>query len=246
MMILIQVRLQNLKSYWQSNSEPMITPDNIRNQVQKITEDLIACSLSVDQQFPSIRVNAGETRVDFGRADLSIALKNVEYQKIYDELSQLRSYNFKMIDGALVQIMYIFIDDVLRCHRLAFFPSPYLEEYQNNAEIYDLDELYADIIKKSIVPFPIRFDFDCREDVVVEVTHPHSHLTLGQYQNCRIPVSAPLTPYVFVLFILRNFYNTAFSAYSDTITPFNATFEETITNEEKRLSHFQLPIGSPL
>ena len=74
-----------------------------------------------------------------------------------------------------------------------------------------------DVIKKNIVPFPIRFDYDCRDEVVVNITHPKSHLTLGQYQNCRVPVSAPLTPYIFALFILRNFYNTAFNKYSEKI-----------------------------
>lgn len=224
----------------------MITPENIRMQVQTITTDLIACSLSVDQQFPSVREEVGETRVDFGKADLSIALKNVEYKKIYSELSKFRSYNLKLIDGALVQLMYIFQGNILRRHRLAFFPSPYLEEYQNNSEVYEEDEIYADIIKKNIVPFPIRFDYDSREEVTVEITHPLSHLTLGQYQNCRVPVSAPLTPYVFIIFILRNFYNTAFSRFSNQITRFNDTFVETITTSERRLSHVQLPTGAPL
>lgn len=224
----------------------MITPENIRKQVETITTDLIACSLSIEQQFPSMREEAGETRVDFGKADLSIALKNIEYKEIYSELSKFRSYNFKLIDGALVQLMYKFQDNILRSHRLAFFPSPYLEEYQNNAEVYEEDQIYADVIKKNIVPFPIRFDFDCREEVVLEVTHPQSHLTLGQYQNCRVPVSAPLTPYVFILFILRNFYNTAFSKFSNSITSFNDTFTKTITATEQRLSHVQLPIGVPL
>ncbi len=221
----------------------MISPEKIRKQMEKITTDLIECSLSIDQQFPSIRTERGRTRVDFGKADLSIALKNVEYIDIYNELSESKSYNLKFIDGALVQLMYKFKGSSLQSHRLAFFPSPYLEEYQNNPEIYEEDEIYADIIKKSIVPFPIRFDFDFREEVFVEVSHPKSHLTFGQYQNCRIPVSAPLTPYVFIIFLLQNFYNTAFIKFSSKISKFNDTFLNTITDLEQQIPHLQLTIG---
>ena len=218
----------------------MISPENIRNQMESVTSDLILCSLSVEQQFPSVRREKDGTKVDFGRADLSIALKNVAYTDIYNELSKSKSYNLKLIDGALVQLMYKFKGEYLQAHRLAFFPSPYLEDYQNNSDIYEKDEIYADIIKKNIVPFPIRFDFDCREGVFDELIHPKSHLTLGQYQNCRIPVSAPLTPYMFIMFLLQNFYNTAFKIYSNTISKFDTNFPCSITPEERKIIHVQL------
>lgn len=103
----------------------------------------------------------------------------------------MHSYNMRMLDGALIHMMYRFRNNQLEAHRLAFFPSPFLGEFQNNPEIYLEDEIYAEVIMRNIVPFPLRFDFDCREEVVVEMYHPKSHLTLGQYQNCRIPVSSP-------------------------------------------------------
>lgn len=148
-----------------------------------------------------------------------------------------------MIDGALIQIMYKFHENSLQSHRLAFFPSPYLEEFQNNPEVYEEDCIYADIIKKNIVPFPLRFDFDCRKEVVVAIDHPQSHLTLGQYHNCRIPVSAALTPSIFIDFILRNFYNTAYNEYSEKISKYNEVFINTIEKSEQDLSHIQLPLG---
>ena len=218
----------------------MITPENIREQMTRVTSDLIRCSLSMEQQFPSVRKEKDGTKVDFGKADLSIALKNVAYNDIYNELSKSKSYNLKLIDGALVQFMYKFQGKDLQTHRLAFFPSPYLEDYQNNPDIYEKDEIYADIIQKNIVPFPIRFDFDCREEVFKELTHPKSHLTLGQYQNCRIPVSAPLTPSMFIMFLLQNFYNTAFKKYSTKISKFDASFQCSITPEERKIIHVQL------
>lgn len=219
----------------------MITPEIVRNQMQRIVEELIFVSLSVDQTFPSKRTEGSETKIDFGKADISFALRNKPYREIYDELLKTKSYNFKLIDGAIVQLMYKFEGNQLKNHRLAFFPSPYLEKYQNNPELYENDEIYADVIRKDVVPFPIRFDFDSRAEVVVDVEHPQSHLTLGQYLNCRIPVSAPLTPSLFILFILRNFYNTAFAKFSEKITSFNDFFEQTITVKERNLIHIQIP-----
>lgn len=219
----------------------MITPEIIRNQIQKIVEELIFVSLSVDQTFPSKRTEGSETKIDFGKADISVALRNKSYKEIYNELSSAKSYNFKLIDGAIVQLMYKFEGNELKKHRLAFFPSPHLEEYQNNPELYENDEIYADVIRKDVVPFPIRFDFDSRIKISVDVDHPQSHLTLGQYLNCRIPVSAPLTPSLFIRFILRNFYNTAFAKYSEKITSFNDSFEQTITQKERNQIHIQIP-----
>lgn len=218
----------------------MISPVNIRDQIERVTTDLIACSLSIEQKFPSMRTGKEGTRIDFGKADLSIALKNVAYTDIYNELCESKSYNFRLIDGALVQLMYKFKGNTLQSHRLAFFPSPYLEEYQNQPGIYEGDEIYADIIEKNKVPFPIRFDFDCREEVFVEVYHPKSHLTLGQYKNCRIPVSAPLTPYVFIMFLLQNFYNTPSKNFSTKISIFDNSFSNSIKKSEQQMPHLQL------
>jgi hypothetical protein len=221
----------------------MITPENIRHQVESLTADLIECTLCEEQKFPSLRHESSSIcKIDFGDVDLSIVLKNRSYKEIYNELFRTQAYNLKMVDGALIQLMYKFEQGSLLSHRLAFFPSPYLEEFQNNPEIYEEDNIFADILKKNIVPFPLRFDFDCREEVVKEIDHPQSHLTLGQYQNCRIPVSAPLTPSVFIEFVLRNFYNTAFKQYSSEIKRFNEVFTNTIEVSERELSHVQLPL----
>lgn len=222
----------------------MTSPEQIRQQMATLTADLIGMSLCDRQNFPAIRdLGQGVREVDIGnRANVSYALKNVPYHEIYKELERTQSYNFKMLDGALIHMMYRFLNDQVNAHRLAFFPSPHLEEFQNNPDVYLEEEIYAEVIMKNIVPFPLRFDFDCREDVAVEIDHPQSHLTLGQYQNCRIPVSAPLTPYHFVSFILRNFYNTAYRKYCHQLTNFNHCFDISITDQERDLLYVQIPI----
>ncbi len=77
------------------------------------------------------------------------------------------------------------------------------------------DEVDGDGVAGSVVPFPVRYDYDGRDGRHEELAHPKSHLTLGQYECCRIPVSAPVTPYWFVDFILGNFYDTPDRCYAD-------------------------------
>jgi hypothetical protein len=210
--------------------------NTIKQQINSITSKLIEVGLSVEQNFPSIKNNSVYIS---GNKDLSIALKNISYQEIYSELDKEKNYNIKMIDGALIQFMYTFDGDELKKYRLAFFPSPTLEEFQNNSEIYEIDEIYADIIDKNIVTTPIRFDYDPNNHISVE--HPQSHLTIGQYKNCRIPIVIPITPNIFMDFILRNFYNTAHNKFSTTLN-FDKIilFDNCINDDEQKILHVSI------
>jgi hypothetical protein len=201
-------------------------------QIQKITEKLIKFGLSTQQNYPS---NQQGNIAYFGMKDISIAMKNIAYEEIYKNLEESKNYNIKMVDGALIQMLYCFKDNKLVSHRLAFFPAPNLESFQNEPEYYENDEIYADILRRNIVTFPVRFDFD--PDKFEEIEHPNTHATLGQYKNCRIPVSEPLTPEIFIIFILRNFYNTAFKKYTQQLNMSSYRFNQTITNKEKSLLH---------
>jgi len=210
--------------------------NTIKKQINDITSNLIAIGLSVEQNFPSI--NDGSIYIS-GNKDLSIALKNISYKEIYQILEKDKNYNIKMIDGALIQLMYNFEGNELKKYRLAFFPSPNLEEFQNNNEIYETDELYADILDKNIVTTPIRFDYDPNNHQVVE--HPKSHLTIGQYKNCRIPINTAITPNIFMDFILRNFYNTTHSKFSSQLN-FDKVilFENCIHDDEEKILHIAI------
>ena len=221
----------------------MHTPETIRNQVDKIVGHLVEVGLASDQNFAIWRDVAGGNReVTFPQANhVSIALKDQAYSEIYKHLARERAYNVKMPDGALIQMMYVFDSSTLLRHRLAFFPAPDLEEFQNNPEIYLEDEIYADVIARNIVPFPIRFDYAARVSMHKEVEHAKSHLTLGQYKNCRIPVTAPLTPFWFIDFVLRNFYHTAFHSYANHLPKHGEVFEDSIAAAEKKVIHIQIP-----
>lgn len=218
-----------------------MTSQQTLKQIIKLTETLIGLSLSNEQNYPVTRGNhraAFEITVS-NSANMSIALKNVAYREIYGELERARCFNFKMLDGALVSLRYRFRAGVICEHSLSYLPSPDLEHFQNEPEIYLEDEMYADIIARNIVPFPVRFDFSDDETRFLDVHHPYSHLTLGQYQNCRIPVSSPLGPLAFGGFILRNFYNTAFRKFSDDIPKSTLSFAKTITVNEQKVPHLE-------
>jgi hypothetical protein len=216
----------------------MVSPIRIRQQLTTLTSDLIGLSLCDSQNFPSIK-SLPQHVVEVGLSnsfDLSVVLKNIKYEVVYAELQKTQAYNFKMLDGALIQLMYRYRNGNIEAHRLAFFPSPSLEEFQNNPEIYMEDLIYADVSEKNIVTFPIRFDFDSREETSIPIKHPKSHLTLGQYKNCRIPVNSALTPFEFLTFILRNFYNTAYAEFNTQITQFDDKFDSSLFEEETVIS----------
>ncbi|CAN1209103.1 DUF2290 domain-containing protein [Tumidithrix helvetica PCC 7403] len=216
----------------------MTSYQSILNQIKIITEKLILVGLSESQNFPSTSSEEGMiNKISYsGIKNLAITLKNIEYIEVYEELDKNRDYNIKMIDGALLQFLYTYKSSELISHRLAFFPSPFLHNFQNEPEIYETDDIYADIIAKNILPVPIRFDYD--PDNFIDLEHPNCHLTLGQFKNCRIPVSAPITPNTFISFILRSFYNTAFTKFTDKLDFSGDLFDDTITIAEKKVLHF--------
>lgn len=230
----------------------MIVAKDIFSQVQKITSNLIELGLCMDQNFPSIVKVASlieEVNIDNFKSShySSVFLKNISYSDMYNELCRQRMFNIKMIDGALIQMQYRFNGNSIESHRLAFFPSPNLDIFQNEPDIYFEDEIYSDILDARIVTVPLRFDFDDSEDqngnkVAKPVIHPISHLTIGQYKNCRIPVSSAITPYQFIEFIIRNFYNTAFELYSDKLVRDKNCFDVCICADEKKIFNICSPV----
>ena len=218
----------------------MTTPAETLRAINRLVAYLLETSLADDQSFAfQLTGSNGTVEVTFSESGyVSIALKNLAYREIYYQLVQDHAYNAKMLDGALIQMMYRFSNGTLQSHRLAFFPSPDLEEFQNNSDIYIEDEIYADVIARNIVPFPLRFDYNVQEGHI----HPKSHLTLGQYEHCRIPVTGPLTPSRFIDFILRNFYHTAFNKYADSLPSPRDSFDKSIRPEEERIVHIMVPV----
>tara|TARA_B100002049_G_scaffold26782_1_gene17703 strand:+ start:2181 stop:2828 length:648 start_codon:yes stop_codon:yes gene_type:complete len=214
-----------------------MTKAEIIDQINKVTSSLIGVNLSDEQNFPSEK--NGSIYIS-GNHDISISLRNISYSEIYKILNSSKNFNIKLVDGALIQMMYSFdANENLKKYRLAFFPSPDLEEFQNNSEYYLEDEVYADIVYKNIISTPLRFDYDPENHKVVQ--HPSSHLSIGQYKNCRIPLCKPITPFIFIDFILRNFYNTAQIKFAEELAfDKKNTFDYCIHDLEKEILHFNI------
>lgn len=104
-------------------------------------------------------------------------------------------------------------------------------------EDYDTDQWYTDIIGDFSVKVPLRFDYSSSEAEHIDVDHPKSHLTLGQYKGCRIPVSSALTPNRFMRFVLRNFYNPAYFAVDLDTEANKCAFPNSITARESAIAH---------
>lgn len=176
---------------------------DVRRQLEEVYRRAISTGISVKQHYPA--VNRGAVNTIGALNSNAAALKNVPYSDIYEELESNNQYHIKLPDGGLLIFQYTFDNqDVLLKHRLGYFPCPILPSQEEAPDLYARDELYGDLIAKRIVRFPIRFDFDpiCYRPVF----HAHSHMTLGQFENCRIPASHPLPPNTFLNFIVRNFY----------------------------------------
>lgn len=217
-----------------------------RRVVQEIngaTAALVESGLADDQNpaFES-KVGTDDYLVRYRRHGVvGSAPRNTPYDDAYRELRQARSFNVLMLDGAMLQMEYEFRERRLLRHRLAFLPSPDLLEYQNDPEHYLEERIFADVVEKGVATVPCRFDYDSRDSVAVELAHPVSHLTLGQYTGCRIPVSAGVTPHAFVDFVLRSFYNTASSIVDVRLPNPLLRFEDCITPEERRTIHVGVP-----
>ncbi|OCH03375.1 hypothetical protein A6E10_15250 [Aliivibrio fischeri] len=216
---------------------------SIYKQSTEVIDRLVLASLSVSQDYPSIKEDGDLVTIGSLKGiNNSTALKNIPYEDIYNDISKNDGYHIKLIDGGLLSLQYQFIEGGkrLRKHRLSFFPSPVLPVYDEYPVLYENDELFVDIVKNNIVRFPIRFDYDPENQV--NVIHPASHVSFGQYENCRIPVSSPVSPRKFILFILRNFYHRAYQKNKNIfdkkmqfVTPVHS-----ISEEEIKIGHFNL------
>lgn len=215
--------------------------NKILSQIHSLTKDLIQVGLCDDQNYAHIVSLKGDVKkVTIGRLETTIFLKNVSYRDIYYEMLEKRAFNMKMIDGALILMEYSFGKEGILHHRLSFFPSPDLLEYQSNEELYLEDEIYLDILEKQVVTVPLRFDYD--EEEASPIEHPISHLTVGQYTNCRIPVTSAVPPGQFVEFVVRNFYHTAYHKYCDRIGKYPNEFPRTLLKEEEALIYMNIPL----
>ena len=103
-----------------------------------------------------------------------------------------------------------------------------------------LDGAMVQIIGRRLAPLPLRIDYNANSREL-PFAHPKCHMTLGQYRGCRIPVAAPLTPHLFMDFVLRNFYDDDGHGYADGLRKSEHRFRPSIRPEEQRVVHLTSP-----
>lgn len=212
-------------------------------EIQAVVRALVHHGLSIEEKLPCVHDGVITWQ---NQKDLSIVLKNLQYTEKYKILLKNGNYNLKMLDGALIQMMYSFSKgkkEELLSHRLAFFPSPFMmhyDSYSHEYEDWSINSEFLDLIEKNIVPVPIRFDYNNDVMIFKEFTHPYAHASFGEYKACRIAVSNPITPSMFVNFLIRNFYNTAFMRYPESFHISSGRFEGTITRNETKILHLSI------
>lgn len=195
----------------------MNNPKKILKEISRIQNVLIQHSILTHYRATVIKSNKRSSKVEWDVvSDLSIVLKKLEYREIYDQIDVNQDYNFKLIDGTIIQMQYEFEGKSLFKHRLAMFPSPYLIDYEEEVDGYKYDLYMFDFLSGNKQTFPIRFDYNS-EVIASNFHHPKSHLSLGQVKNCRIPVNGPLSPMEFMVFIIEHFYNSYSELYKNSI-----------------------------
>ncbi|WP_165611417.1 DUF2290 domain-containing protein [Mycobacteroides chelonae] len=214
----------------------------ILREITELTSALIEQGLVDRQNYAAVTEGpASAWKVAQTGASIHLALKNRPYDEVYRSLAETDTYNLVLLDQALMQFSYEGIGNTVLRHRLAYLPSPNLRPFQDDPDLYIAAKHFVEVVGHQVVPVPVRFDFDARDGVSVDVVHPVSHVTLGQYQHCRIPVTHPLSPREFSEFVLHHFYSTP---ATDRIS-LNAHMPKqipTITDQER--DHIHLSIGT--
>lgn len=214
---------------------------DVSREIRSLTLRLVGDGFAADQNLPRVHSsNRGSVVwIDTGY-EVSSLSGAMSYRDLYHETLQHRLYNVKFRDGGLIQFHYTFERRRLKKHRLAFMPSPDLEDLQNDPDLYldDEEEFFADSIDPRSVASPLRFDLDY--SAAAGLDHPACHLTLAGYSACRIPVSSPLSPSLFVDFVVRSFYNSASKSLSPPLRP-TRLFDVCATAAERGVVYVEVP-----
>lgn len=220
-----------------------MTADGVTSRINGIIRYLVEAGLATDQRFAFRRtLHSGIQEVTFGGGEtVGAALKGMDYEYVYGVFLDARAYNVRMPDGALVQMMYRFQNESMLSHRLAFCPAIRLERFQREPEMYMSDEPFGHEVGRVVVAFPMRFDYHSAEERHRPVVHAKSHLTLGEFPECRIPVSAPVSPRWFMDFVLRNFYDAPGHRYADKLPGGGRSLGRSIDPQEQAVIHLVVP-----
>lgn len=214
---------------------------NTKKEIVLITQKLSGFSLLEANNFPEINANKIEWT---GYCWVSNELKYDNYLNIYSEIISSVNYNFILLDGWIIQMLYEFESnwDTLKSHRLTYYPRitgiQLWEDPSEYEEMIYWIRSFWELSFKDNVSTPIRFDYVNNTYIFQEYNHSYTHLSLWGYKSCRLTTSWPLSPYQFISFVMKHFYHEKYielnlnSIFSEWVI-----FDTTITWNEKTKPH---------
>lgn len=159
--------------------------------------------------------------------------RHLPIEKIMDILLENKEYNLLLYDRSIIKYQLAIRNGKICKERLIFIKKHNYLWTKDEINKKDIDDFGVDWFQEEIsIPIVIRIDYDSEnyEDII----HPITHMTLSNYEECRIPMMGAVTLYNFVNFVLNFFYNDNLNCAS--------VFEETditISQNEKKRLHFE-------
>lgn len=219
---------------------------NVQAALEEMKKRLLEANLLEDWN-PSVvekTYDRGVRRVTWATSGvrpelIDVSLSNVrEYLQFHDG----RHYQFKLIDGSLIQITYDVHESSseVRQSRLVWYPCPVLFRPEEVQE-FSLSELILTSPNEILnLQAPMRIDYAPTQ---VADNHSTTHLHLGR-EEFRLPVQRPLEPNRFLRLIIRTAYPTIWKTTDIFKNVEDWTGAEGLNNDDKICGSlsWQLPI----
>lgn len=145
--------------------------------------------------------------------------KGTDYKEIYQKMVDNRDYDILLFDDSMLQMNFtngesrlVYIQNPL--YFITFETFLFESGIEYNPELSDwFYEAFYDDYQQALEGMKVnsgavylRYDVDARGRKNNENIHSYTHLHVGLNNSIRIPVGKHLTPYTFMMFVLRNVY----------------------------------------
>ncbi len=159
--------------------------------------------------------------------------KHLPIDIVMNTLLEKKEYNILLYDRAIIQYEFIIKEGKIIKERLIFIKKHNYLWPKEEIAGKDMDNFGDDwYVQELGIPVVIRIDYDIANHE--DIKHPITHMTLSNYDECRIPMLGSVSLYNFINFILNFFY--------DDKLDFKSKFEEkdiTITENERKRIHLE-------
>lgn len=166
-----------------------------------------------------------------GKSDINNIMYDIHLpvSSIMDELLRERQYTVLLYDRSIIQVEFTIKNGEIVKERLLFL--------KKHNKIWDKEEIrmsdaadedwFAD---EDGIPVFLRVDYDPKSHI--ECDHAATHLTISNYETCRIPIQNVVSFSEFVRFVLFHFYGRKLE-----MPIFRIDKNNTITELERKMIH---------